>query len=68
MVLIAMMFVFTVAMVLCGIAIWGSIAVGIEMFKHRDIQGITYYDGGKKFDLSSWFDPLPGERFYGHNQ
>jgi len=65
---LTLIFAYAVATAMLGIAIWGMIEVGIELFKHRDIEGIAYYDGGKKFDLSSWFEPIPGERFYGHKQ
>jgi len=65
---LALILVYGIATLMLATAIWGMIEVGIEMFRHRDFEGIAYYDGGKKYDLSSWFDPLPGDRFYGHNQ
>jgi hypothetical protein len=63
---LALFFVYFVAMVMLGIFLWGSVMVGIELFKHRGMGGITYFDGGKQYDLSRWFEPLHGEGYYGH--
>jgi len=38
----------------------------IDMFRKRDITGIVMYDAGPKYEMSTWFEPLDGESFYGY--
>jgi len=51
---------------LMGLLGWALVELVMEMFRHRDFRGIQYFDGGAKFHMSSWFEPLPGEKFYGY--
>ena len=45
-------------------AIWGMVTVGIEMFRHREGEGIQFFKNGNMVNMSNWFDRIPGERFY----
>lgn len=56
---------YVAAAALMGVSAWALVEAAIEMFRHRDFDGIYFYDGGQKFHMSSWFDPLPGDKFYG---
>lgn len=57
---------FAVMAFMLGVLGWALVRLVAEMFRHRDFQGIQFYDGGMKYDMSSWFEPLPGDRFYGY--
>ena len=57
---------FAVLAFLLGLFGWAIVMLVVEMFRHRDIRGIHFFDGGAKFHMSSWFEPLPGEKFYGY--
>jgi len=52
--------------VMFGIIGWGLVEIVVEMFRKRDFEGIYFYDGGRKFHMSSWFERLPGDKFYGY--
>jgi hypothetical protein len=57
---------FAVLACLMGLLGWALVELVVEMFRHRDYRGIQFYDGGMKYDMASWFEPLPGDRFYGY--
>jgi len=46
---------------------WGLVEVVVQMFRRHDFKGIKYYDGGSKFDMAGWFEPIPADKFYGYN-
>ncbi len=57
---------FLILALLMGTIGWALVELVILMFKGPDTEGISYYDGGRKFDMASWFEPLPGDTFYGY--